>query len=167
MFIEIALIQRTSILFGNPGLTIAIVLSVIITSTGLGSLMSNWSFSRGLSIKWASLLVVLFAIAAALSVPPLINAAIGLTLLGKVVTVILVVAPGGVIMGHLFPQGLAIAGEEDKSLIPWAWAINGAMSASVASVAPLVAQATGFITLFYIGAALYAGVLILPLARPN
>lgn len=160
MFIEIGMIQRTGILFGNPGLTIAIVLGVIISSTGLGSLMSSWSFSRGLSIKSASLLVVIFALATALAVPSIVNAAIGFSLPAKVAIVILLIAPGGVVMGHLFPWGLELAGKEDKSLTSWAWAINGAMSASVAGIAPLVAQASGFNALFYIGAVLYSGVFL-------
>ncbi len=165
MFIEIGLIQRLSILFGNPGLTIAIVLCAIILSTGLGSLMSNWSFSRGLTIKSASLMVVIFAIAGAFFVPTIVNASIGASMITKVAIVVLLISPGGLIMGHLFPQGMALAGQEDKSLTSWAWAINGAMSATVAGVAPLIAQATGFTMLFYIGAVLYAGVIFLPMVR--
>jgi hypothetical protein len=165
MFVEIGLIQRTSILFGNPGLTIAIVLAAIILSTGLGSLMSNWSFSRGLSIKGASLMVVVYAIAAAFILPSLTHAVIGASFAMKTAIVVILIAPGGLIMGHLFPQGLAIAGKEDKSLIPWAWAINGAMSASVAGIAPIVAQAAGFTFLFYVGALLYACILLLPMGN--
>ena len=165
MFIEIGLIQRLSILFGNPGLTIAIVLCIIILTTGLGSLMSNWSFSRGLTIKSASLTVVAFAIAAAVFVPSIVNTSVGASLSIKVAIAIALITPGGLIMGHLFPQGMAMAGQEDKSLTSWAWAINGAMSATVAGVAPLVAQATGFAMLFYIGAVMYAGVYFLPLVK--
>lgn len=165
MFIEIGLIQRIGILFGNPGLTIAIVLCIVILSTGLGSMMSNWSFSRGLSIKGATFLVVGFSILAAFVVPPVVTAVIGASLAAKIVTTVVLIAPIGLAMGHLFPQGMALAGKEDKSLTSWAWAINGAMSASIAGVAPLVAQATGFVALFYIGAVLYAGILFLPMVK--
>ncbi len=165
MFVEIGLIQRIGILFGNPGLTIAIVLCVLILATGIGSMMSNWSFSRGLTIRVAAILVVAYAVLAAFVVPLTVHAVIGTSLFVRIAVTIALIAPGGWIMGHLFPQGMALAGHEDKSLTSWAWAINGAMSASVAGIAPLVAQATGFVALFFIGAALYAGVIFLPMVR--
>ena len=59
----------------------------------------------------------------------------------------------------------ALAGREDKTLVPWAWAINGAMSATVAGAAPIVAQSFGFQSLFLIGALLYGGVLLVPAFR--
>jgi hypothetical protein len=97
--------------------------------------------------------------------PVLIDAALGAAPFVKIALILAVIAPGGFLMGHLFPQGIALAGREDKSLTPWAWAINGAMSASVAGVAPLVAQVTGFSALYLIGAILYLTVAVLPLRR--
>jgi hypothetical protein len=87
---------------------------------------------------------------------------IGWPLLAKVLILFLMVAPGAILMGHMFPQGIALAAREDKALVPWAWAINGAMSASIAGIAPLVAQAFGLQSLFLIGAALYLVILPIP-----
>ena len=163
MFIEIALIQRTSILLGNPGLTIAVVLCAVILSTGLGSLISNKSFEKGLTLRTAALGVIAYAVLAALILPYFVTALMGAPLMVNILAVAALIAPGGIIMGHLFPQGLALAQKEDVTLVPWAWAINGAMSAAVAGLAPLVAQVTGFAALFYIGAAFYGLVLLIPL----
>jgi len=163
MFLEIGIIQRASILFGNPGMTIAIVLCAVILATGIGSLVSNWTFARGLTFRTVAAAVAVYAVIAGIGMPPVIEAILGSPLLAKAVVLCLAVAPGGILMGHLFPQGVALAGREDKALVPWAWAINGAMSASIAGIAPLVAQAFGFGALFYIGGALYAGILLIPL----
>ncbi|QGY00212.1 hypothetical protein EI983_18855 [Roseovarius faecimaris] len=165
MFVEIGLIQSTSLLYGNPGLTIAIVLGLVILSTGLGSLCSNWCFDKGLTIRRSVVLVCLYAIAAAVLGPLAVDSVMGADLAVKLAVTAILIVPGGLAMGQLFPQGLALAGAEDASLVPWAWAINGAMSAAAAGIAPLIAQATGFTALYVIGAGFYALAFLLPLAR--
>lgn len=162
MCLEIGLIQRASMLFGNPGLTIAIVLCSIILFTGLGSLISNRSYARGLSFRVNAAAVAAYALAAGFALPWIIDGIIGWSLAAKTLILFLIVAPGAILMGHMFPQGIALAAREDKALVPWAWAINGAMSASVAGIAPLVAQALGFQSLFMIGAGLYLMILLIP-----
>lgn len=76
-----------------------------------------------------------------------------------------VIAPGGLLMGHLFPQGLVLVVSEDSKLVPWAWGINGAMSTIGAGVAPLAAQVWGSSALFLGVAALYGAILVLPTTR--
>jgi hypothetical protein len=165
MFVEIALIQQYSILLPNPGQSIAVVLCGVILSTGMGSLLSNATFARGFGFRACGVLVGAYSLAVMALSPVLIDAALGAAPFVKIALILAVIAPGGFLMGHLFPQGIALAGREDKSLTPWAWAINGAMSASVAGVAPLVAQVTGFSALYLIGAILYLTVAVLPLRR--
>ena len=166
MFLEIAILQKGSLLFGDPSLTIALVLGSIILFTGIGSLISNWSFRQGLSFRVVALLVVAYIVGMILVFDPILYAIITWTLVAKTLILSLLIAPGALLMGHLFPQGLALARQEDPTLIPWAWAVNGAMSAFVAGLAPLVAQAFGFQALFLIAAGLYAAVIFLPLAIP-
>lgn len=163
MFVEIGLIQRLGILFGNPGVTIAVVLGLIILSTGLGSLISEASFDRGLRISVVGAAAAVYAVFCALAAPAIVGSVLGAGLVAKLAVTAGLILPGGVILGHLFPQGLALAGKEDRTLVPWAWAINGAMSACIAGLAPIVAQMAGFQALFWIGAGLYALVLVLPL----
>lgn len=83
-------------------------------------------------------------------------------LLLKAAALMLAIAPGGFVLGQLFPRGLAMAQRDDSALVPWAWAINGAMGTVTAGVAPLLAQAWGFDMLFFVAAALYAIILLLP-----
>lgn len=165
MLVEVGLIQRVGILFGNPGVSIAVVLGLVILSTGLGSMVSERTFSRGLTIRGAAVLVTLYSVVAAVAAPLLVSAVLGGSLTSKLTVTALLIVPGGFLMGQLFPQGLALAGAEDRKLVPWAWAINGAMSASMAGLAPIVAQMAGFQALFLIGAACYALVLVLPVGQ--
>ena len=166
MLIEIGLVQRVGILFGNPGLAIAVVLGLVILSTGVGSIVSERVVARGVGIRAIAVLVAGYGVAAGLIAPTLIDWVLGAGPAAKLAVTALLIVPGGILMGQLFPQGLALAGAEDKRLVPWAWAINGAMSASMACVAPILAQMTGFQSLFLFGAALYALILLLPIGQP-
>ncbi|MFP4004062.1 MAG: hypothetical protein ACLFV8_09825, partial [Alphaproteobacteria bacterium] len=165
MTLEIGVMQQASLLFGNPALTISIVLAGIIFFSGLGSLMSGWSFSRGLGFAQVATGVAAYALLLYVALAPLMHAMLAWPLAFKCVGLLALIAPGALLMGHLFPQGLARAGAEDRTLVPWAWGINGALSTISASLAPLAAQAAGLDTLFLIAAGLYAAILLLPAYR--
>jgi hypothetical protein len=60
LLLEIGLMQRLSMVFGNPGLSIGIVLAILISSTGIGSLISDRSFSRGLNFSKCVLFIIAY-----------------------------------------------------------------------------------------------------------
>ena len=163
--LEIALIQKASLLFDTPSITIAVVLASLILFSGFGSLMSNWSFQRGLMFRTAALAVCGYALALYFALDVLTHSIIAWPLIVKGMVVAGLIAPGGLLMGHLFPQGLVLAVAEDNKLVPWAWGINGAMSTIGAGVAPLAAQVWGSSALFLGSAALYGAILVLPTTR--
>jgi hypothetical protein len=162
MILEIAIMQRAGLLFGNPGLTIAIVLAGIILFTGLGSLASDGTTRVALSLRTVALLCVLYPLFLGFLLDSILDAMLAWPLLLKATALMLAIAPGGFVLGQLFPRGLAMAQRDDSALVPWAWAINGAMGTVTAGVAPLLAQAWGFDMLFFVAAALYAIILLLP-----
>jgi hypothetical protein len=165
MWIEIGLMQKVSLLFGNPGLAIAIVLASLIFFTGLGSLASDSASRVGLTIRRSTVLLALYAAAYLLLGDRIIHTAMNWSLVEKALVVFAVVGPAGLIMGQFFPQGLARAQQDDPALVPWAWAINGASGTIAAGVAPLLAQATGFRSLVIAGACCYGVILLLPRYR--
>ena len=167
MFLEIALMQKASLLFGNPGLTIAIVLASIILFSGIGSLASDWSFRHGVAIRSLAIGVFGYALALYFGLDGLLHGVLGWSLVLKGAFLAAIIAPLGLLMGHMFPRGLVTARRESATLIPWAWGINGAMSTVIAGLAPLLAQAWGFDVLILIGACAYAAVVPLPTARQS
>ncbi len=162
MLLEIGIMQRASLLVGNPGLAIAIVLGALILFTGVGSLASDRVFGAGLSHGAVAAAAALYAVAVGLFIGPAISAMLTWPLAAKIIGLVALIAPGGLIVGQLFPQGLALAQQDDTALVPWAWAINGALSTVTAGAAPLIAQAWGFSVLFFGSAGLYAIILLLP-----
>lgn len=162
MVLEIAIMQRASLLFGNPGITIAIVLGALILFTGLGSLLSDRVFRNGMACGPLALLAAAYSVGLGFSFDWLAHVMLSWPLPLKALGLIVVIAPGGLVLGQLFPRGLVLAQRQETTLIPWAWAINGAMSTVAAGVAPLLAQAWGFQVLFFLSAGLYALILLLP-----
>lgn len=162
MALEIVLMQKASLLFGNPGLTIAVVLASVILLSGIGSLVSGWTFGRGLSFRGSAAAIVVYVLALYVGLDPMLYAMLGWPMVLKGLGLAAIIAPGAVLLGHLFPQGLSLAGRDDAGLIPWAWGINGAMSTVAAGLTPLLAQAWGFNAMLLVVAGLYAVILLLP-----
>src|SRR4029079_6713039 len=77
MFLEIALMQKASLLFGNPGLTIAIVLAMIVLFSGLGSLVSNWTIRRGASSRTLAIGICFYSLALYFGFDVLMHHALG------------------------------------------------------------------------------------------
>jgi hypothetical protein len=163
--VEIGLIQKAGLLFDTPSITIAIVLASLILFTGCGSLLSDWSFRRGLMFRATALSVCVYALMLFFSFEVLVHAIMAWPLVLRGIVVAGLIAPGAVLMGHLFPQGLVLAATEDSAIVPWAWGINGAMSTIGAGIAPLAAQVWGSGALFLAGALLYGIIPLLPTTR--
>ena len=162
MILEVVLMQKGSLMFGNPGLTIAVVLAAIVLFTGLGSLISDRTFARGLSFRLVAAGIIAYGLTLYLGLDPLLHALLGWSMAAKALALMMIIAPGALLMGHLFPQGLAAARRDDPALVPWAWGINGATGTVAAGLTPLLAQAWGFDALILIGTAIYAAILLLP-----
>jgi hypothetical protein len=162
MLIEIGMMHRMGLLLGNPGLSIAIVLAALILFSGIGSFSSDRAFARGLTFRWTVIILVLFTAGYLFASDGLIAHAMRWPLWAKSVLVVAITIPFGVTMGQLMPQGLVQARQDDSALVPWAWAINGALGTIAAGVAPLLAQAAGFRLVVALGAVCYCVILALP-----
>jgi hypothetical protein len=72
-------------------------------------------------------------------------------------------APLGILMGMPFPKGIAWLERAAPDLIPWVWAVNGAVSVVASVLAALVALSVGFTVVLIAGALCY-GVAMLVVA---
>ncbi len=127
MIIELSLFQKFTLIFANDVYSITFVISVLLISTGIGSL-----FSKKLIIKVPLLAIfsILFVVIIAYS--------ISFGLLSKFIIVqsdfikyitsgILIFIPG-FMMGIPFPAGIAYYSKIDKNVVPFAWLVNGSFS---------------------------------------
>jgi hypothetical protein len=112
-------------------------------------------------------MIVVYIVLGAVLYEPLLYNAIIFPVAIKAAIVMVILFPLGFLMGQLFPQGLVSARGEDSRLVPWAWAINGTASTISVGLGYLLSYPLGFDMLLYIGAAVYAGIIILPLNEPR
>lgn len=151
LLVEIPLVQLYILLLGNPTTAFAAVLFAVLLASGVGSMASP-------RVPWRAAAVLLAVTSAAY--PFLIR---GLTavllpapLTVRVVVGALAIVPIGLLMGIMFPHGIAHLKRTAPRLVPWAWGINGTASVISAVTAALLALAFGFSFVLLIGAAGYA-----------
>ncbi len=136
LLIEIYLMQRLTLLLGGPTYAVTVVLMVMLSSAGLGSLWLpriRGRFPSTLSL--AGLIALLGAGFAAGETSLASLVALPLSL--RIVVATLLVAPMGLLMGTLFPMGLEHVKRTGPGFAPWAWGINGVFSV----LSPVVAVA--------------------------
>lgn len=157
MLLEVALIQKLVLIFGNPTVAFSGVLFLLLISGGLGSLISSAYTDVGLTriISISTLTVGVIGALYSISLSSITQTLIGATLTQQVVGVILIVAPLGFLMGIPFSSSLRLARVYDENVIGLAWAVNGITSVFGSVLAVSLAMSHGFSAVFAIGAICY------------
>jgi hypothetical protein len=153
MFVEITIIQKSILSLENPAYAVATVLTAILVSSGIGSLFSS-KFPK-LTTPYLLLALCGLIFAYSLALPHLVNFISPYSLELKIPMTFTALMPLGFFMGIPFPMGIKILGQRDKTLIPWAWAINGCLSVLAPILTIMLAMATGFRTVLWLGALAY------------
>lgn len=156
MLIEICLIQKLALFLGHPAYSITVTLLSILVFAGVGSLLTQFMDSN---YRPSHSLIFVAIIGAALGYSFFLNPALqalgseSLTL--RAVTVVLLLAPGSMVMGMPFPTMIRSLSGAERPIIPWAWAINAFSSVLASVLAILVAMWLGFASLLQLGAVCY------------
>jgi hypothetical protein len=160
MFVEIAALQRLSLVLGHPVYATALTVAAILAFSGIGSAVSDRLPARAAS---ACVAVAAIAAVAALALP-WTEVVTALPFAGRAAAALALVAIPGVLLGGPFPLGLRrLAHGADG--IAWAWAASGFAAVVASSLAALIAMAAGGRILIAAGAACY--LLAALIARPH
>jgi len=160
MFVEIVLIQRFLLYFGNPIHAAATVISGMLVWSGIGSLLSaRWVRKRERALCVFGL-IVLFILADSLLLMPLLQATLSLPPAVKIILALLLIAPASLVMGVPFPLGIRLLSGAADHEIPWAWGINGCLSVVGAVLAAVIAVEAGFSQVMILAAAAYGMTLL-------
>ncbi len=159
LFIEIACMQRCTLLVGEPLLAVAIVLSGFLIFAGLGSGCAHWLHQRAANFRqmlaWVVAGIALAALGYLLAFPSLLKLTAALPLAVKAAVGLGVLAPLGFLMGMPFPLGLLQLAKRMPDFIPWVWGINGCASVLSAILAALLAVHIGLQALILCAVGLY------------
>jgi hypothetical protein len=169
ILVELGFMQEFVLFLGHPIYALAVVLSMLLLASGLGSALSG----RGMAV-WGLVGFVRRAIAAlagilllyALGLSHLFHALIGLVLPVRIVIAAVLVVVPGLFMGALLPSGVRRANALSPDLVPWAWGLNGAASVVGSILAMTVSMNFGFTMALLIGIAIYLlGLVALPATK--
>jgi spermidine synthase len=159
---EIALIQVFVLYLGHPVYALAVVLSCVLVSAGLGSLATrrfDHQTGRGrgtvVLVATAALILVITVV-----LPVVFRATFGGALAARVAISCAMIAPLGFLLGQPFPLELKVLEARAREEIPWAWALNGAASVMGSVAAVVVAMLWGFPVVLALAAACYLLALI-------
>ena len=160
IMIEIALLQRFTLFLGQPVYTFAVVLAALLIFTGIGAALSDrFGAAARQSLRLIVPLILLTLVLTAFLTPYIFSAALGWSLLSRVVISVLILAPLGILLGMPFPSGLRIVGQEAPALVPWAWGVNGFFTVIGTVGALMLGMAFGFKAVLVIAALFYLGAL--------
>jgi hypothetical protein len=153
MGIEVPLIQKMILPFGHTSYAFAAVLISILISSGAGS-VASYSIRH---LRTPFVLCILSFVVIILScMVPVFSDFIPLQPLSlRIFMTFLFLFPTGFLMGIPFPMGLTLLGELQKTLLPWAWAINGCFSVLAPILAMMIAMIAGYTVVFWLAAFCY------------
>jgi hypothetical protein len=152
--IEVALIQKFTLLLGQPLYSIVVTLFSILVFTGVGSLLSTAALRTGKS-AFVPLGACVLLIAIAFGSESLVQVAIGWPLLPRALLVAAVIAPLALLLGMPFAHGIAIVQQRNPSLVPWAWAVNGSTTVIGSIATVILSMNFGFAAVLLIAGAVY------------
>jgi hypothetical protein len=166
LLVESAQIVRLSIFLGYPIYALTVVLFTLLLSSSAGAFLTGALRDRPAAISAPKIALVLLAVLAAtgLATRPLLQAFAGADTPLRVAVAALLVGPAGVVMGTLFPLGLASAARRSGISLPLAWAVNGTFSTAAGIYAVAISISAGIAATFWAGGAAYV-VAMLCLAR--
>lgn len=156
MLFEIALMQKLVIFLGHPTYALSVVLTSLLASAGLGSLWSG----RIRQVRRVHLVAILAGVLAVVAgnvyfVNELLPQLLGLSLSLRVLIVVAVLIPTGLVLGMPFPSGIRVVEQTCPHLIPWGWAINAFFSVFGSIFCIVLSMAVGFSNVFYVAAGVY------------
>jgi len=157
IFVEMSLLQKLGVFLGGPAYALSITMFTLLSSSGLGSFLSDRAAAEPLRLmgKATPVLVALIGLEA-LVLDAAMRAALGLSLPSRAAVAVLLVAPLGLVMGALFPAGMRHLEETRPGLKPWAWGINACATVVGTTICMLLVSAWGFRAALLAGAAVYA-----------
>jgi hypothetical protein len=164
MFVEMAFIQRMTLLLHHPVNGVAAALGSILVFAGLGSRYGQHLADRlgpTAIIRRAALALAVLLLLYRAALPALFDVCAGLPAAAKLLVGVLVIAPPALLMGMPFAMGLLRLARTHPGAVPWAWCINGCTSVVSAVVATLVAVHAGFSAVFVTAALMYAMVALI------
>lgn len=161
LFIELAFIQKFTLILSQPLYAIAVALCAFLVFSGLGSLYVEYRLRTktediaAVILRRAVTMIGLITVIYIVVLPQISATIMALPETARIVSAFILAAPLAFVMGMPFPLGLNMLKQTSPDLIPWAWGINGCASVLSAILAVILAIEIGFNGVMSVAVALY------------
>jgi spermidine synthase len=164
ILVEISLLQRYTLLLGQPIYAFAVILSTMLVFSGAGSLASQRvGVDRLRAFSRFALLAILGGISVhVVSMPALLAAAMHWDLPARLAFTVATIAPLALVMGVALPTGMRLMERSSAPTLAWAWGVNGSLSVLGTVVAMCTSVFLGITTTLMLGLAAYVLALVTP-----
>lgn len=152
LLVEIPLIQRLSLLLERPVIALATVLFTLLLASGIGSLLSPRIGLRRAIAALSALLILTNIL-----LPMLVQIGLKWPIPLRIALCVTFLTPAGILMGVPFAAGLRRMQHQSPGSIPWAWAVNGALSGVSGVLSAWLTLDIGFSVTLYVGVLAYLG----------
>jgi hypothetical protein len=161
MFFEITMIQRLVQFLGYPTYSLTITLAALLTTTGVGALLSRRFIHRSeATIRIAIACLAALTLFYELVLPGLLTGSLlSRGLFVRAAFAIVVLAPLGMCLGIFMPLGLGRVAEltvHGEEYVAWAWAVNGFFSVIGSVLTTILSMQFGFRAVQYAALVIYA-----------
>lgn len=157
IFLEIAMIQKLTLLLGQPLYSIVVTLFSLLIFTGVGSFVSGAWLQGGVGRARAIPIgIAIVTVAIVLAGDRIVDAAIAAPLATRALVAAAMIAPLALLLGMPFAHGVGLLQKASPHFVPWAWAVNGSATVvgSVATV--IVSMNFGFSAVLLAAVGIYA-----------
>ncbi len=155
--LEIALMQKLTLLLGHPTLSLVVALGGLLLGSGVGAGFAGTKASDVPTTRAALATAAVAALSVLLSVviADVVAAGLDRDLVARLAMAVVLTLPLGFAMGLPLPLGIRVLDRDAPHLIPWAWGLNGAVSVVGSSGALFIGMFFGFSTAMLVAAAAY------------
>jgi hypothetical protein len=154
--LEMSLMQRFTLLMGDPLLAVGTVLSGFLFFSGCGSLCSQrWMDTPLKAIAVSGLAIALLAPLVLFLSQSLLGLVATWQTAGRFFLALSLLAPLAFLMGWPFPAGMSLLEQSSPTSLAWAWGINGFASVGAAPLTVLLAMSLGFRLVFALAVMAY------------
>jgi hypothetical protein len=156
IMIEICMIQKFTLLLGQPVYTLLTVICSMLIFSGIGSMFSEKViklFRDKIYILFGIIFILTTAIA--LLNPLIFDALSRSDLSMKIIISVLMIAPLAFFMGIPFPYGMGKIDQNSKILIAFGWGVNGFFSVLGSILVVMLTMSYGFRVVFITAAVIY------------
>jgi hypothetical protein len=154
MLVEISQMQRLIVFLGHPTYGLSVVLFVILSAAGLGSLAYP-TVRRTIGASGSLIALLVAVVAFGILAPALLHHFREASTPIRISVAAISLAPVAFCLGFAFPAGMQLAHESRPAATAWLWGVNGATSVLASVLAVALAIFAGISATYWSGVGIY------------